>query len=69
MYTVLSSGSKQVFFVTHAFLAQMVERGKGVIVNVSSVEGVRAYPSDPVYRAGRGGRRSAASARPRTTPT
>jgi NAD(P)-dependent dehydrogenase (short-subunit alcohol dehydrogenase family) len=32
-----------------AFLGQMIERGKGVIVNVSSVEGVRAYPNDPVY--------------------
>lgn len=48
---VLDVNLRQVFFVTHAFLAQMVERGKGVIVNVSSVEGVRAYPSDPVYAA------------------
>ena len=41
----------QVFAVTRAFLGQMLDRRRGVIVNVSSVEGVRAYPSDPVYAA------------------
>jgi NAD(P)-dependent dehydrogenase (short-subunit alcohol dehydrogenase family) len=39
----------QVFSVTRAFIGPMLDRGRGVIVNVSSVEGVRAYPSDPVY--------------------
>jgi NAD(P)-dependent dehydrogenase (short-subunit alcohol dehydrogenase family) len=29
----------------------MLTRGRGVIVNVSSIEGVRAYPNDPVYGA------------------
>ncbi|HXZ61314.1 MAG TPA: SDR family oxidoreductase [Acidimicrobiales bacterium] len=48
---VLGVNLIQVFSVTRAFLDQMLERGKGVIVNVSSVEGVRAYPSDPVYAA------------------
>lgn len=46
---VLAVNLVQVFAVTQAFLGQMLERGKGVIVNVSSVEGVRAYPNDPVY--------------------
>ena len=38
-----------VFLVTHAFLPAMVDRHGGAIVNVSSVEGLRGYPEDPVY--------------------
>ena len=48
---LLAVNLTQVFSVTKAFLGQMLERKHGVIVNVSSVEGVRAYPSDPVYAA------------------
>lgn len=40
-----------VMAVTHAFLGAMLERGAGSIVNVSSVEGIRGYPPDPVYGA------------------
>lgn len=40
-----------VFQVTHAFLPAMIERRAGAIVNVSSVEGLRGYPEDPVYAA------------------
>ncbi|ORA15492.1 SDR family NAD(P)-dependent oxidoreductase [Mycobacterium arosiense] len=40
-----------VFLVTHAFLPAMVRRRAGAIVNVSSVEGLRGYPEDPVYAA------------------
>ncbi|OBG99243.1 oxidoreductase [Mycobacterium sp. E3251] len=40
-----------VFLVTHAFLPSMVARRAGAIVNVSSVEGLRGYPEDPVYAA------------------
>lgn len=40
-----------VFLVTHAFLPAMVERGSGSIINVSSVEGLRGYPADPIYGA------------------
>jgi NAD(P)-dependent dehydrogenase (short-subunit alcohol dehydrogenase family) len=40
-----------VFTCTRAFLPAMVERGEGSIVNVSSVEGLRGYPADPVYGA------------------
>ncbi|MDT7767404.1 MAG: hypothetical protein QOI30_392 [Mycobacterium sp.] len=40
-----------VFLVTHAFLPAMLDRHAGAIVNVSSVEGLRGYPEDPVYAA------------------
>jgi NAD(P)-dependent dehydrogenase (short-subunit alcohol dehydrogenase family) len=40
-----------VFLVTHAFLPAMIEQRAGAIVNVSSIEGLRGYPEDPVYAA------------------
>ncbi len=40
-----------VLTMTHTFLPSMIEHGSGSIVNVSSVEGLRGYPSDPVYGA------------------
>jgi NAD(P)-dependent dehydrogenase (short-subunit alcohol dehydrogenase family) len=46
---VLDVNLRQIFLVTQAFLGGMLERGRGVVVNVSSIEGVRAYPNDPVY--------------------
>jgi NAD(P)-dependent dehydrogenase (short-subunit alcohol dehydrogenase family) len=48
---VLAVNLVQVFSVTRAFLDGMLERRRGVVVNVSSIEGVRAYPNDPVYAA------------------
>jgi NAD(P)-dependent dehydrogenase (short-subunit alcohol dehydrogenase family) len=44
-----------VFLVTHAFLPSMTAHGSGAIVNVSSVEGLRGYPQDPVYGAFKAG--------------
>ncbi len=40
-----------VFLVSHAFLPAMIDQRGGAIVNVSSVEGLRGYPEDPVYAA------------------
>ncbi len=40
-----------VFAVTRAFLGPMRSGGKGSIVNIHSVEGMRGYPGDPVYAA------------------
>jgi NAD(P)-dependent dehydrogenase (short-subunit alcohol dehydrogenase family) len=40
-----------VFLVTHAFLPTMSQQHAGAIVNVSSIEGLRGYPEDPVYAA------------------
>jgi NAD(P)-dependent dehydrogenase (short-subunit alcohol dehydrogenase family) len=40
-----------VFLVTRTFLPAMIERRSGSIINVSSVEGLRGYPPDPVYAA------------------
>jgi NAD(P)-dependent dehydrogenase (short-subunit alcohol dehydrogenase family) len=42
---------EHVFLVTHAFLGLMIPQRSGSIVNVSSVEGMRGYPADPVYGA------------------
>jgi NAD(P)-dependent dehydrogenase (short-subunit alcohol dehydrogenase family) len=40
-----------VFAVTRAFLDSMIDQGRGSIVNIHSVEGMRGYPGDPVYGA------------------
>lgn len=39
------------FLVTRAFIPSMIEHGRGSIVNIHSVEGMRGYPGEPVYAA------------------
>jgi NAD(P)-dependent dehydrogenase (short-subunit alcohol dehydrogenase family) len=40
-----------VLAVTRAFINSMIDRGRGSIINLHSVEGMRGYPGDPVYGA------------------
>jgi NAD(P)-dependent dehydrogenase (short-subunit alcohol dehydrogenase family) len=40
-----------VFAVTRAFLGSMTAAGRGSIVNLHSVEGLRGFPGEPVYAA------------------
>jgi NAD(P)-dependent dehydrogenase (short-subunit alcohol dehydrogenase family) len=40
-----------VFHATHLFLPTMIGQASGAIINVSSIEGIRGYPIDPVYGA------------------
>ncbi len=40
-----------VLLVTRAFLPAMMDAGKGTIVNIHSVEGMRGFPGEPVYAA------------------
>lgn len=42
---------RHVFAVTRAFVPAMIDAGRGSIVTIHSVEGMRGYPRDPVYGA------------------
>lgn len=42
---------RHVLAVTRAFVPAMMDAGRGSIVTVHSVEGMRGYPKDPVYGA------------------
>jgi NAD(P)-dependent dehydrogenase (short-subunit alcohol dehydrogenase family) len=44
-----------IFAVTQAFLGTMIDQGRGSIVNLSSVEGMRGFPGGPVYAAMKAG--------------
>jgi NAD(P)-dependent dehydrogenase (short-subunit alcohol dehydrogenase family) len=44
-----------VFATTRAFLGSMTAAGRGSIVNLHSVEGLRGFPGDPVYAAMKAG--------------
>lgn len=53
--TMYAFNLQHIFAVTHAFLPAMVERRRGSIINVHSVEAMRGYPGDPVYGAMKAG--------------
>jgi len=40
-----------IFAVTRAFIGSMTARGRGSIINLHSVEGMRGFPGEPVYAA------------------
>jgi NAD(P)-dependent dehydrogenase (short-subunit alcohol dehydrogenase family) len=46
-----STNLRHMFSCSHAFLPSMVKRKSGNIINVSSIEGMRGFPQDPVYGA------------------
>ena len=49
--TLHAVNTEHVYAMTRALLPGMIDRGRGSIVNVTSVEGGRGYPPDPVYGA------------------
>jgi NAD(P)-dependent dehydrogenase (short-subunit alcohol dehydrogenase family) len=51
----ISGYLKSVWLCMQAELAIMLEQGGGAIVNNSSVDGLRAFPDDPVYSAAKHG--------------
>jgi NAD(P)-dependent dehydrogenase (short-subunit alcohol dehydrogenase family) len=50
-YSLHEANLGHAFRWSHALVPGMVERGQGAVVNVSSVEGLRGFPPDPVYAA------------------
>jgi NAD(P)-dependent dehydrogenase (short-subunit alcohol dehydrogenase family) len=49
--TMYALNLRHVIAVTRSFIGSMTARGRGAIVNLHSVEGLRGYPGDPVYAA------------------
>lgn len=46
---MMNTNMRSTFLFTHAFLPEMVERGNGSIVTVSSQAGYRGFPNEAVY--------------------
>ena len=46
---MMNTNMRSTFLCTHAFLGEMVERGSGNIITVSSQAGYRGFPNESVY--------------------
>ena len=46
---MMNTNMRSTFLFTHAFLGEMVERGNGSVITVSSQAGYRGFPNEAVY--------------------
>ncbi len=52
--TLYNVNVKSPFFIIQTVLPTMIKRGKGAVINITSVHGIRAYPGHSVYAGTKG---------------